>query len=221
MTTPDLEDASPQEILTWALRKFSGSIVLACSFGGPTGLVALHMALAIDPDVPVYYLDTGLLFAETHALIEQISRRYSIVPIAVRPELSLEAQEQRHGQALWANDPDRCCAIRKVEPQAAFLRGRAAWICGIRRDQTAARASVPVVHWDDRFGLVKVNPLARWDERMVWTYIRAHDLPYNALHERSYPSIGCTPCTRAAAPGESARAGRWPSAAKLECGLHA
>jgi phosphoadenosine phosphosulfate reductase len=221
MTVPHLEDATPQDILAWALREYAGSIALACSFGGPTGLVALDMAMAVDPGLPVYYLDTGLLFAETHALIERVSRRYAITPIAVRPEMSLATQEKRYGRALWANDPDRCCAIRKLEPQAAFLRGYSAWISGIRRDQTTARASVPVVQWDDRFGLVKVNPFARWDERMVWAYIRAHELPYNELHERSYPSIGCTHCTRATAPGEAVRAGRWPTVAKLECGLHA
>jgi len=215
-----LEEASPQEIIAWALRNYPGRTALACSFGGPTGVVALDMALAIDPNVDVYYLDTELLFPETYALIERVSKRYGITPIPVRPNLTVAQQNLRHGNALWERDPDRCCEMRKIEPQATFLRGYSAWITGIRRDQTSSREGVPVVQWDKRFGLIKVSPFASWDEDMIWTYLRAHELHYNTLHVRGYPSIGCTPCTRAVAQGEDTRAGRWPSSPKLECGLH-
>lgn len=218
---PEFEDASPQEILTWALATFAGRIALSCSFGGPTGLVALDMALAIEPALPVFYVDTSLLFPETYALVAAVERRYGIRVEALRSALTLNGQRDVHGDALWKRDPDRCCEIRKVEPQRAFLANYDAWISGIRRDQTVARREARIVHRDERFGVVKINPFARWDERMVWTYVRAHDLPYNALHDRSYPSIGCTHCTRAVRDNEPARAGRWAAFAKVECGLHA
>lgn len=214
------EDTPPQEILAWALQRYKGRIALACSFGGPTGMVALDMAMEIDRSVPVYYLDTGLLFPETYALVDRIAERYDISPIAVRPRLSLERQRERLGDALWTRDPERCCGIRKVEPQAEFLRGYGAWISGIRHDQSPWRRDASAVQWDENFSLVKVSPFVRWDESMIWTYIRAHGLPYNALHDRDYPSIGCVPCTRPVSAGEDARAGRWPDLAKTECGLH-
>jgi phosphoadenosine phosphosulfate reductase len=221
MTAPDLEDSSPREILVWALSAYAGRIALSCSFGGPTGLVALDMALAIDPSVPVYYIDTGLLFPETYALVRRVEERYGVRPVALKSKLSLEQQTQEHGEALWAKDPDRCCELRKVEPQAAFLENYDAWITGIRRDQTAARREVRVVQWDDRLSRVKINPFARWNERMVWAYVHQHGLPYNGLHDRGYPSIGCTHCTRAVRHDESPRAGRWSGSGKIECGLHA
>lgn len=214
-------DAPPQEILAWALQHYRGRIALACSFGGPTGIVALDMAMEIDRTVPVYYLDTGLLFRETYELVERVADRYGIEPIAVRPDVSLDEQRDRFGDELWARDPEACCSIRKVRPQGAFLRGYDAWVSGIRRDQSPWRRDAPAVGWDGHFSLVKVSPFVGWDERMIWTYVRAHGLPYNALHDRAYPSIGCTHCTRAVRAGEEARAGRWPDRAKTECGLHA
>ncbi len=216
----DLQDAPPQEVLAWALEHYAGRIALACSFGGPTGIVALDMALEIDRSVPVYYLDTSLLFPETYALVERIVERYGIAPVAVRPEISLAEQRAVHGDELWARDPEQCCSIRKIEPQRAFLNGYDAWISGIRRDQSPYRSAAQPVAWDEAFSLVKISPFAAWDERMIWTYLRAHDLPYNELHDRAYPSIGCTPCTRSIGNGEATRAGRWPLFAKTECGLH-
>jgi phosphoadenosine phosphosulfate reductase len=215
-----MEASSPQEILAWALDAYQPRIVLACSFGGPTGMALLDMALRLDPSVPVFYLDTGLLFPETYALVDEVARRYGITPRAVRPGLSLAAQAEAHGEALWARDPDRCCALRKVLPQREALSGCDAWITGLRRDQSATRRATPAVAWDSQFGLVKVCPLAGWGEREVWRYIAEHQVPYNALHGRGYPSIGCTPCTRPVAAGEEARAGRWSGFAKTECGLH-
>jgi phosphoadenosine phosphosulfate reductase len=215
-----LQAASPQEIIAYAVRSFERP-VLACSFGGASGMALLDMTMQIDPTVPVYYLDTDLLFPETYALVESVAARYGIEPIAVRTELSLDEQAARYGPELWAREPDRCCALRKVEPQRAFLSAYDAWITGIRRDQSPTRASAEPVAWEERFELMKISPLVEWDERMVWTYIRAHGVPYNALHERSYPSIGCIPCTRAVAHGDDARAGRWAGFSKVECGLHA
>ncbi len=212
------EEAAPQEVLAWAVREYGPRLVLACSFGGPSGMALLDMLLKIDPSVPIYYLDTDLLFPETYDHIARVARHYGVSPLPVRPERSVYQQALDRGPALWERDPDLCCSLRKVEPQREFLNGYSAWISGIRRDRGAG--AVPVVSWDPTFDLVKINPLATWTEEMVWTYVRAHDVPYNELHDRGYPSIGCTPCTVRVRPGDDARAGRWQGFAKTECGLH-
>lgn len=219
-TAKTLEGAPPQAIVARAAHLFGSRVALACSFGGPSGMVLVDMLAGIDARVPVYYLDTGLLFAQTYALVDRVRRRYGIVPIPVTPELTVQEQGRVFGAALWSRDPDRCCEVRKVQPQRQFLRGYLAWISGIRRDQSQGRSDVRVVEWDARFGLVKINPLARWTRDMVWSYIRAHDVPYNELHDRGYPSLGCTHCTVPVKAGEDERAGRWRGLAKTECGLH-
>lgn len=140
--------------------------------------------------------------------------------IRVEPVVSLDEQAAAYGPALWSREPDRCCALRKVEPLRRFLQGYRAWITGLRRQQSPTRAGTRPVEWDQRFGLVKVNPLFRWSRDEVWRYIRDHDVPYNPLHDRGYPSIGCWPCTTPVAPGEDERAGRWRGFHKTECGLH-
>ncbi|MDB5057449.1 MAG: phosphoadenosine phosphosulfate reductase [Chloroflexi bacterium] len=215
-----LEDRPAEEILAWALRTYKDSIVLACSFGGPTGMVLLDMIMKMAPSTPVFYLDTEFLFPETHALIERVSQRYGFVPLAVRPELTADQQAQQEGDRLWERNPDRCCELRKVAPQRQALAGFGAWITGLRRDQASTRRSTPVVSWDQKFGLAKVAPLANWTEQQTWNYIVEHDVPTNALHNVGYPSIGCTHCTRPVETGEDARAGRWSGTAKTECGLH-
>src|SRR5690606_7399221 len=131
-----------------------------------------------------------------------------------------EEQAVQWGDALWQRDPDRCCALRKVEPLTRILSRYAAWITGIRRDQSPSRAHAGIVEWDSKFGLVKFNPLAKWSWDHVWEYIRKNDIPYNELHDRHYPSIGCTHCTVPVMPGEDLRSGRWKSSEKTECGLH-
>ncbi len=194
-------------------------MALACSFGGPSGMVLLDVTMQIDRSVPVYYLDTGLLFDATHDLIARVHERYAIEPIAVRPELSVEAQGERHGQALWASDPDRCCALRKVEPHRAFMRGFDAWMTAIRRAQSQTRENVIPVD-RDADGLTKVSPLYDWTDEDVWSVIEAREIPVNALHAAGYPSIGCIPCTRPVADGADPRSGRWAGFMKTECGLH-
>ena len=216
----ELEGSLPQDILRWALATYAPRITLACSFGGPSGMALLDMALRLDPSIPVFYLDTGLLFPETYALVAEVSAHYGITPRAVRPGISVAQQAKRHGDALWERDPDRCCELRKVRPQQRALKGFDAWITGLRRDQSSTRRVTPVVQWDAKFGLAKISPLAEWTEREVWQYLSAHHVPYNQLHASGYPSIGCVPCTRPIAAGEDPRAGRWSGFAKTECGLH-
>lgn len=201
------------------LARYPGRVALACSFGGPSGMALLDLVLRIDGAVPVYYVDTGLLFAQTHELVERASRRYGIAPVALRAELSVQEQAEQYGEALWARDPDACCAIRKVAPHRAFVAGYDAWLTGIRRAQSHTRAEIdPVARDGER--LTKVSPLFDWTDEDVWAYVNAYDVPVNALHGDGYPSIGCMPCTRRVAPGEDARSGRWAGFGKTECGLH-
>jgi phosphoadenosine phosphosulfate reductase len=199
-----LRRASPKEVLRWAARRFAPRIAFATGFG-PEGLVLLDLIGRERLEIDVFTLDTGLLFPETYRLWRRLEERYGTTIRAVRPGLDLEGQAQRHGAALWEREPDRCCRIRKVEPLAEALGGRDAWISAIRSDQTRERAAARVVEIDDRFGLVKVNPLLGWSSEQVWAYLREHDVPTNPLHERGYPSIGCWPCTSPTHAGEDPR----------------
>jgi phosphoadenosine phosphosulfate reductase len=215
-----LEGRTPQEVLQWAAERFDDELTMACSFGGPTGMVLLDMAARMDLNISIFYLDTDYLFPETHQLIETAKARYGVVPLAYRSRWSVAQQEQSFGVALWELDPDLCCAMRKVEPNGRALEGKQAWIAGLRRDQSAGRREVQVVEWDAKFELLKINPLVEWSELKVWDYITENDVPYNALHEQGYPSIGCSNCTRAIKAGEDMRAGRWSAFDKTECGIH-
>ena len=216
------EAKQPQELLAAVIERYAPKIILACSFGAED-VVLVDMVHRIDPAVPLFYLDTDFLFPETYTTRDQIIRRYDMKPAQVLHMKSLltpERQAEEHGEALWASDPDRCCRLRKVEPLTRVLKGFDAWITGIRRDQSPTRAHAKLIEWDANFGLVKVNPLARWTWADVWTYIKVYEVPYNELHDRNYPSIGCTHCTKPVMPGDDSRAGRWQGKEKTECGLH-
>jgi phosphoadenosine phosphosulfate reductase len=216
----EVEGREPQAVLRWASERFQPGLTLACSFGGPSGMVLLDMVMAIDRAVEVFYLDTDFLFPETYALRDACERKYNFKSIGYKSLLTVEQQTARFGEALWLRDPDACCALRKVEPNERALEGKTAWISGIRRDQSATRRDMRVVEWDEKFGLVKLNPLAAWTEDQVWDYIRDKQVPYNVLHEQNYPSIGCTNCTKPVAPGDDPRSGRWQGFEKTECGIH-
>ena len=145
---------------------------------------------------------------------------YGVTIRGVRPAQTVEEQARTLGAALWEREPERCCARRKVPPLSETLAGFDAWVTAIRRDQTTARAGARAVEWDDQFQLVKVNPLIRWTKADVWSYVRRQGVPYNPLHDRGYPSIGCAPCTSPVGDGEDERAGRWRGNDRTECGLH-
>ena len=149
-----------------------------------------------------------------------MEKRYGIKIEREFPKLNPAEQEAAHGAALWGRNPDLCCSIRKVEPQKRKLAGLRAWISAIRRDQTSTRAKAKRVELDPKADIVKINPMVDWTSQQVWDYVHTHDVPYNALHDRNYPSIGCTHCTRAVLPGEDPRSGRWSNFGKTECGLH-
>ncbi len=216
------EARQPQDVLADALERFTPRVILACSFGAED-VVLVDMIHRLKPDTPLFYLDTDFLFPETLATRDRVIERYGLRPeqvLQVKSLLTPERQAREHGEALWMRDPDRCCALRKVEPLSRVLRGYDAWITGIRRDQAPSRAQAGLVEWDHKFGLVKVNPLAKWTAADVWAYIQVHEVPYNPLHDRNYPSIGCTHCTSPVEPGEDSRSGRWQNRPKTECGLH-
>jgi len=217
-----LEDSQPQTILAAAVDRFGPGIILACSFGAED-VVLIDMVHRIDPSVGLFYLDTDFLFPETYATRDRIIERYALEPAQIHQVKSLltpEGQAEQHGEALWASDPDRCCQMRKVEPLKRILAGYGAWITGIRREQSPTRANARPIEWDPTFQLVKVNPLVRWTTGDVWTYIKVYEVPYNPLHDRNYPSIGCTHCTKPVMPGDDPRSGRWQGRDKTECGLH-
>ena len=214
-----LENESPQAILRWAVETFHPRLTMATAFGAE-GCCIIHMLAEIEPDVRIFNLETGYQFPETLELRERIKRRYGIEVELVKPELNVQEYEEEHGGPLYNLRPDQCCHDRKILPLRRAVVGYDAWISAIRRDQTEHRAEAGVVQWDAKFNLVKVNPLLSWTKKDVWAFVAKHDVPYNPLHDRGYPSIGCWPCTRAVADGEGERAGRWAGKVKKECGLH-
>jgi phosphoadenosine phosphosulfate reductase len=216
----DAPVAAARENLTWAVETYPGRLALACSFGGPSGMVLLDIALGVEPTLPVFCIDTEVLFPETYALVERVQARYGITVEMVRPAQTIDQQAAAHGPALWARDPDACCALRKVEPLKRYLRNFDAWLSGLRREQTDTRAHLETVEYDEGYQVVRLAPLAAWTEDDVWAYVREHDLDVNSLHFEGYPSIGCTHCTRAVGPNENSRAGRWAGFDKTECGIH-
>ena len=215
----EAEQWEAEQVLAWTWEQFGADASLASSFGAED-VVLIDLASRIGASFPTFTLDTDFLFPETYELISQLEERYELKVERLRPKLSPEEQAEHFGEALWHRHPDHCCGIRKIDPLKERLGSASAWITGIRREQSATRAHARKLEWDDKFRLVKLNPLADWSEGEVWAYIRSRRVPYNPLHDRSYPSIGCVHCTRAVLPDEDHRAGRWSGLAKTECGLH-
>lgn len=214
-----LESATPEEIIGWAVRNYFPGLTMATAFG-PEGCVILAMLAKVEPRVYVFNLDTGYQFPETLELRDRIAQRYGIEVELQQPELPVEEYEKQHGGPVYSRDSNKCCFDRKLTVLRRAVKGYAAWMSGIRRDQGPHRAKAPIVGWDKKFGLVKISPLANWTAKDVWRRIADEDIPYNPLHDRGYPSIGCWPCTRAVLFGEDERAGRWSGTSKTECGLH-
>jgi phosphoadenylyl-sulfate reductase (thioredoxin) len=214
-----LENSTPLEILRWASSTFESRLTFATGFGAE-GCVLLDLIGRHELAVDIFTLDTGVLFPETYELWRRLESKYGFTIRGVSPDQTIEQQAATHGPELWGREPDRCCDLRKVTPLTGQLARFDAWITAIRRDQSDNRASALAVEWDDKFALSKVNPLVHWTKRDVWAHLLKHDVPYNPLHDRGYPSVGCLPCTSTVEPGEHDRAGRWRGASKTECGLH-
>jgi phosphoadenosine phosphosulfate reductase len=223
----EFEGEEPEALLEWAIERFSPRIALSTAFQ-IDGIALLDMAYAIDPEISVFSVDTGRRPAETFDLIEQLRERYpglDLELLSPRAE-HLQRMVGKHGPNLFYRQVEHrllCCQVRKVQPLTRHLAGLDAWITGLRRDQWASRSDIRKVEIDhDHGAIVKLNPLAEWTEEEVWDYVRERDLPYHALYDKGYTSIGCAPCTRAVAPVQAARAGRWwwEENAPKECGIH-
>lgn len=220
-----LQGASPQEVLAQVLQKFGDKIALSSSLGAEDQVLT-DMLMKINPKARIFTLDTGRLFPETYDLIDRTSRKYKTKIEVFFPEhQKVEKMVNEKGINLFYESVENrkfCCHLRKIEPlQRAFAK-LDAWVCGLRAGQAVTRKDIAQVEWDENNGLVKVNPLASWSEEQVWAYIHEHKVPYNVLHDKGFPSIGCQPCTRAVEPGEDVRAGRWwwENPDTKECGLH-
>lgn len=212
-----LETASAAHIADWAVATFGEGLIVAASM---QDTILPHLFGMRLPGVEVLFLETGYHFAETIATRDEAARVLPITVVNALPAQTVAEQDAQYGARLHDRDPSLCCALRKVEPLGRSLAGHTAWVTGLRRADAATRADAPVVSWDAKHGLVKINPLAAWSDAQVEEYQVTHGLPRNPLVAQGYPSIGCAPCTRAVAPGEDARAGRWSGTDKTECGLH-
>ncbi len=222
----ELDDKEPREVLAWAIDRF-GSALGICSSFQVEGCVLIDMAWRIDRNVRVFTIDTGRQPEATHELIDRVRARYGIgVEVFLPDARAVQQMVTKHGSNLFYRDVNLrllCCQVRKVLPLRRALMHFGAWVTGLRRDQWATRSNIRKVEIDhDHGGIVKLAPLADWTEQEVWDYIRANDVPYNALYDKGYKSIGCAPCTRPVPEGQDARAGRWwwESGAPKECGMH-
>ncbi len=213
-----LEGRSAEEVAAWAADAFGTDLIVAASM---QDLILPHLFSRLIPDVEVLFLQTGYHFAQTLATRDLAARTLPITVVEALPRQSVAQQDAQYGEKLHDRDPNLCCFLRKVDPLARSLDGRGAWVTGVRRVEGPTRATTPIVSWDQKHDLVKINPLVAWSDEDVEAYQVAHDLPRNPLVAQGYPSIGCAPCTRQVAPGEDPRAGRWSGNDKTECGIHA
>jgi len=204
VSAPDLETASAQAVIAYAVERFHPRLTMACSFQKEES-VLVHMLLEVEPAARVFTIDTGVLFPETLSTWRAFEERFG---------LTLEVQDAKSDSEPWT--AQRCCGDAKVDALERGLEGVDAWITGIRREQAPTRATARKLERDERRGIWKFNPLADWTEKDLWRYIHEHDLPYHPLHDQGYASIGCAPCTR---PGDG-REGRWAGQDKTECGIH-
>lgn len=205
-------------LLQWLAEHFRpGEVAVACSMADA---VLPHLVAEALPGVDVLFLDTGYHFTETRVTRDLVAERLDVNVVDVLPELTVAEQNAEHGKDLFATNPALCCQLRKVAPLHQSLQNYRVWITGVRRDEAPTRANTPLVTWDEKNGLIKVNPLAAWTFEELMDYAHQHDVPLNLLLDFGYPSIGCEPCTRPVAPGEDPRSGRWAGTSKTECGLH-
>ncbi len=212
-----LADASASEIIAWAREQFGDGLVVASSMAD-THLV--HLAQAAAPGIDVLFLDTGYHFAETIGTRDAVAQAYQVNLISITPRQTVAEQDAEHGPKLHDRNPDQCCALRKVEPLERGLKPYAAWINGMRREESPTRADIRVVDYDAKRNMIKISPIAAWTQADVDAYVEDNQVLINPLFFDGYTSIGCEPCTRRPLPGEDPRAGRWAGFGKTECGLH-
>lgn len=218
-------EAKPQEVLQYFMSQYGNRIALASSLSIEDQVI-LHMMWQISKDVKVFTLDTGRLFPETYALIDETNQFFGIKIDVYFPDYrQVEEMVKTHGINLFYHSIENrklCCQLRKTEPLKRALQGLDAWVCGLRKDQSVTRFYTQMIEWDETHQLLKINPLVNWSEKQVRDYVKEYQIPYNPLHDKGFPSIGCQPCTRAIQEGEDVRAGRWwwEAPEHKECGLH-
>lgn len=216
---------SPEFVLTYFLHAYSGRIALSSSLSIEDQMLT-DLIANIAPATRIFTLDTGRLFPETYSLIERTRMKYPITLEVFFPDAAeVENMVRKNGINLFYESAElrkKCCQVRKIQPLKRAFQGLEVWICGLRREQSVTRQDMQLIDWDASNGLIKLNPLIDYTEAQVWEYIKKNQVPYNKLHDRGFPSIGCQPCTRAIEPGEDVRAGRWwwENPEQKECGLH-
>lgn len=214
-----------EEVLEYFLSEYRGKIALSSSLGAEDQVLT-DMVVKIDPETRIFTLDTGRMFPETYEVLDETNKKYNIkIQIFFPDYKQVEEMVQEKGINLFYESVENrklCCHIRKIEPLKRAFKGLNVWICGLRKDQSVTRFYTKTIEWDEGNGLIKINPLIDWTQKDVWNYIKEHNVPYNKLHDKGFPSIGCQPCTRAIKPGEDVRAGRWwwEQPENKECGLH-
>jgi phosphoadenosine phosphosulfate reductase len=222
-------DATAEQVLDWAAATFGRGLIVASNMQDAALVdLAAHAVSRVRPceqtsrpGVDVLFLETGYHFAETIGTRDAVETVYDVRIVNARAEHTVAEQDSLLGKDLFAREPDQCCALRKVAPLQNTLARYDAWVTGVRRVEAPTRANTPLVTYDEKFGLVKINPIAAWSDEEMDAYIADHGVLVNPLVDDGYPSIGCAPCTRKPLPGEDKRAGRWAGRAKTECGLHA
>ncbi|MBB6446657.1 phosphoadenylyl-sulfate reductase [Bacillus benzoevorans] len=208
------------DVLKWAYQEYGDEIIYSCSFGAE-GIVLMDLIHKVNKGAKIIFLDTGLHFSETYELIAKVRKRYPSLNISlIKPQMNLQQQEKWYGDELWKTNPNLCCHMRKVVPLREALSEKKAWISGLRKEQSPARSHIQFINKDEKFKKIKICPLIHWTWEDVMTYLHRNELPYNPLHDKGYPSIGCTACTLPAAVNEDFRSGRWAGFSKTECGLH-
>jgi phosphoadenosine phosphosulfate reductase len=210
-------EASAEQVLGWAAETFGERMIVASNM---QDAVLVDLAARARPGVEILFLETGYHFAETIGTRDAVEHVYDVRIVNARARRSVAEQDVEFGKDLFARDPNLCCAMRKVEPLTDTLAGYDAWVTGVRRVEAPTRADTPLVTYDEKFGLVKINPLAAWSDDDMESYIAEHGILQNPLVAEGYPSIGCAPCTAKPLPGADPRSGRWAGTGKIECGLH-
>lgn len=210
-------DATAQQLLAWAAQTFGDKLIVASNM---QDAVLVDLAAKAAPGVDVLFLETGYHFAETIGTRDAVEHVYDVRIVDARARRTVAQQDLEFGKDLFARDPGACCGMRKVEPLQETLAGYDAWVTGVRRVEAPTRANTPLIQFDEKFGLVKINPIAPWSDADMDAYIAEHGILVNPLVAEGYPSIGCAPCTAKPAPGADPRSGRWAGTAKIECGLH-
>lgn len=219
------DKVEPETMLSHFMEIYGDRIALSSSLSAEDQALT-DMMLGINPQARIFSLDTGRLFPETYALLDKTNLHYGIKIEVFCPQTeALQEMVSTQGINLFYESIEKrhlCCQVRKLEPLSRAFRTLDAWVCGLRRGQSVTRNNMRRVEWDERHGLLKINPLIDWSEEQVWAYVREHRVPYNKLHDQGFPSIGCQPCTRAVKPGEDIRSGRWwwEDPQHRECGLH-